>query len=291
MRVLIFGATGFIGSHVVHEAKQSGNFVIPIPSKENNIPINLLSQTDTRNIIEKTNPDVIINCAGVVRLDDDIDVNAKIASSIINSVSEIDKQTRVVLIGSAASYGVVNGPIKPISEDCPLRADKGYGLSKRQEEETAIKLGDELGVSVVVARLFNCIGPGMKDGFLIPSLIKQLKDKKNKNTIKVSRVDSKRDYIDVRDVSRALCSIAFSNKVRGNVYNIGSGSELSTKALYGLVVSIMRIENAPELISTAKEPEPRVASWADIKKIKSDLNWSPKITLNESIRDIVNAQQ
>lgn len=130
----------------------------------------------------------------------------------------------------------------------------------------------------------------MKERYLIPNLILQVKAIKEGVTdhIELSRLDSKRDYIDVRDIAKAFRIIA-EDKPTYNVYNVGSGSAVANGQLLDLLLKDSNIKTSPKIIETAESPEPQFATQADISRIQNDLGWHPSKPINQVIKEIVDA--
>jgi len=176
-----------------------------------------------------------------------------------------------------------------VDENTLLLAESHYAKSKVLESSIALSFRESYNLPIVVARIFNPIGVGMHHRFLIPNMIEQIEEIKNKKRkkIEISRLDSSRDYINVTDVSRALILIC-KKDANGPVYNIGFGHKTKNKVLLDMLLKEMRISKRPQIKETKKVPEPLYASWANITKIKQDTGWEPKISLQETVKEIVN---
>ncbi|MFZ2126037.1 MAG: NAD(P)-dependent oxidoreductase [Candidatus Microsaccharimonas sp.] len=288
MRVLIFGADGFIGRHVVEELSNISDLYTTTRRIENVdqrvLYVDLSNDQSVGEAIRVSNPDVIINCAGVIGNNADFQDNVLFTKHILEQASHLERKPRIILSGSASSYGFLRSLNElPVSEDTPLRAEIGYGLSKKQEEELAVSYADTA-VDVVVLRIFNPIGVGMAEKLLLPNIVKQLRES---DIIEVSRLDAKRDYIDVRDVAKAFAAAA-RKKAPHNVYNVGSGRSVSTREIIAKLVEAAGVTKPSQLVETQEQPERLVASQADIRRIKNELEWEPEITIEETLRDILN---
>lgn len=192
-------------------------------------------------------------------------------------------------MGSAAEYGVV--PELPVKEETPLLGSSPYACSKIKEEEYALLWSETKGVPVVIARVFNPVGVGMADKFLLTSVLRQLQElrKGNKTEIHVSRKDSSRDYIAVTDIARGIRCI-IEKQPSFNIYNLGSGRSTSNQELIKLVVKHLGITGEIQVIQTSEEAEAQVASRADIGRMKNDFNWSPQFTVSDTLKEIVSSE-
>lgn len=289
MKVAIFGADGFIGSAVTHEIESSGHTVLRGRDSDGNL-VDLLNQDAVKNYLNDTKPEVIINCAGVVG-GGDFENNVHFTENILTGVKLAKiAVNRVIIMGSAGEYGEVD--TLPVLETTLLAGTSPYALSKIQEEKVAQAIGKEVGIEVVAARVFNPIGPGMHERFLIPSLLRQIQEVKdgNRDYIEVSRLDAKRDYIDVRDVATAISAIVINDSLQHDVYNIGSGKSTSNQELIQELISLVELEKNPTIIETQDTPEPTYANQADISRLSSELNWRPQYSLKTTMEDIVSAK-
>lgn len=297
MKVLVFGANGFIGKEVARAFGAKGDLVVcATRNGDGDVMVDLANSSDVARIIGEVSPDTIVNCAGVISVDADIHVNRRILQSILEGVLATERHSRVITIGSAASYGIVEGHHEddPIQEETPLRAVSGYGLSKKLEEDFCMLFSRRHGLDVVVLRLFNCIGPGLKGRQLIPGLIRQIQEyrQNERSYVEVSRIDAKRDYVDVRDVARLVYKLASVSTHQYQVYNLGSGQATSTGDIYKVLAhQILGDISLPEIVNLSQSPEPRLASRADIHRIEAEFGWAPSLSLDQSIKDSISNEE
>jgi nucleoside-diphosphate-sugar epimerase len=171
----------------------------------------------------------------------------------------------------------------------PAHPTNDYGKSKAEETTTALRLGAEYGLPVVVARIFNPIGPNMQSRFLTSRLLAQIDECRQgkRQNIEIGRRDACRDYLDVRDLGAAVVAIAAGDP-RCTVYNVGSGRKTSNGELADLFVQYSQISPVPSIIETQDQPEPPVASQADISRLQEDFGWTPRYSLEQTVKDVIN---
>ncbi len=189
---------------------------------------------------------------------------------------------RVVLAGSAAELGPVDEAVLPVGEDHPCRPADPYGLSKLLA--TAAGLAARMPLEVVVARIFNPIGPGQPPSQALGRFAARLAAGPRSPLI-VGDLDARRDFIDARDVARALIALATRGRP-GLVYNVGTGT--SHRVGDGLDQFIrlsgrdVSVHVDPKL---ARRAGPR-DSRADIRRIVEHTGWRPRVAWEQSLRDL-----
>ncbi len=295
MKVLILGAEGFVGRHVKQQLLANHKIISAIRDENasgNDYFVDLESKESIVDSLIKTHPEVIINCAGIVENSERARLNVVFSTNLMEAVhqSGIKKPEKIIISGSAAEYGVVSPGNIPVNENVSLNANAGYGLSKVQEETTCLRLGDKYGLKVVVARIFNPIGAGMHSRFLIPKIIEQIREieQGTRLAIEVNRLDSRRDYVSVKDIGLAIKTLV-ENNPKESVYNIGSGKSTSNGELVKLLIDFSKLKDKPPVTESSKQEEPLVAIEADISRIKDEFGWIPSYTIEDTLKEIIDA--
>lgn len=293
MKILVIGANGFVGNSVANTLSKKHEVFRATRQTDaiNNLHVDLLDRKSIADLLDEVKPEVIINNAGVVENSEKAAQNVTFTQNLLEVVAESGLVLkRIIISGSAAVYGQVVPENIPVPEDAPLNASAGYGLSKLEEEKIALELGAKHNLPVVVARIFNPIGAGMHEKFLIPKIISQVKEFEagTKNSVEVSRLDSKRDYIDIQDVATAVAILAESDP-RESIYNVGSGQATSNGELIQLVLSNINIATKPNIIETSGEPEVLVAIQADISRLSNEFGWKPEHDMADTVKEIIDA--
>ena len=291
MKVLMFGSGGFIGHNVSEALRDAGHEVVDTYREAGDRPgysVDLLDAEAVGKVLEEVQPEVVINCAGVVQNNETAEANPKYTGNIISGIlSKHIPIKRMVVMGSAAEYGVVEPHEVPVKEEVPLRATAPYGKSKVEEVQLALEHREKSDLPIVVARVFNPIGTGMPERQLVPRLLGQIEEVKQgaRNELEISRKDAERDYIAVKDLAKAIVLLATDSPTEA-VYNIGSGKKTSNDKLMQLLVEESNLPAAPQIKETSDQPEPYFAPQADITRITS-LGWQPEAPLDQTIKEIV----
>lgn len=294
MKVLVIGADGFVGGNVYRELLTDSTLEVVSAGRNSQVDIvvDLLDRDSVLNMLKESNPDVVINCAGIVANNETANMNVRFCENIFEAIiAHRQPYPHVVITGSASEYGIVEG-VNPVNEDDDLNGSNDYAQSKINEVKTAQNYAKEHGIGLTVARVFNPIGPGMGEKFLISSLLCQIQAIKagEQDDISVSRLDSMRDYIDIRDVARAYHAIVLRGNEEPIVVNVGSGKSTTNGELIDRLLDLVELNNKPTIIETQSEPEPNYAACADISRIKAVFGWEPSYELSTSMEDIVNGQ-
>ena len=295
MRILVVGSGGFIGSSVskVLGAKHQVIKASRYPSdKVDDTYIDLLDESTIRQVLLDVKPEAIINCAGIVSNSEEAEQNLIFTTNLLKEVvaSKLEIK-RIIILGSAAEYGLVDEKDLPVKETAKLNATSAYGMSKVTETTFALDFAQKHSLPVVIARVFNPIGNEMPPRQLIPGILSQIEEIRDgtRHDLEVSRLDSKRDYIHVLDLARAICLLV-EGSPEEQVYNIGSGTCTSNNELIQLIIDNSNLANRPIIKETSVEPEPPVAIQADIGRISAEFGWTTKYTIAEAIKEIVHAE-
>ncbi len=293
MKVFVAGGEGFVGRNVSETLSSEGHDVIRGTRRsvgDSFVQVDLLDPKQVEQCLDGMRPDIIINCAGVIDKSGDFEDNVRMSSNLLGSVAVVGLQLhRFVMCGSAGEYGNVDPKNWPVSEETPLQASNPYAQSKIREEEAVRHLAAEHGFDAVVARIFNPIGNGMPAKFLISNILGQIEKIKpgEISEISVSRADALRDYIDIGDAAKALALIALHDH-NYDAYNIGSGKSTSTGELVRCIMKESGVSADIAIRELSDEPEQPVASQADISRLTDEFGWKPEISLQETIRGIIN---
>jgi GDP-4-dehydro-6-deoxy-D-mannose reductase len=242
--------------------------------------------------VVRLKPDIIINCAGIIENTEKAFLNVTYTENLLRAITESGHAPmRLIIIGSAAEYGVLGSRDLVVDENVATEPAGNYGRAKAEEIQRALKYGEKHGIPVIVARLFNPLGPNMKGKFLTSNIISQIKNIKvgERHTIELGRLDAGRDYVDVRDAGEAIILLAESS-LRHAVYNIGSGVRTSNRTIVEILLETYSLPPDTPVTETNPLPEPFVAERANISRIHRDTGWKPKHTILDTIRSIYDEQ-
>jgi len=163
-----------------------------------------------------------------------------------------------------------------------------YAISKRTAEKYILHYVRKRGLDASIVRLWNVYGPTQKEGFVIPDLIRKLKENPEKVVVLGTGLDL-RDFLFIDDAVRALWIVAEKGK-SGEIYEVGTGNQILIRELAVLLGELMN-KKRPEVI-----PSREIRSWSrreieeDLEPIKK-LGWRAQVSLEEGLRKVVEARK
>jgi GDP-4-dehydro-6-deoxy-D-mannose reductase len=173
----------------------------------------------------------------------DYSINSLGARYIIEALIAEGINTRVILIGSAAEYGIVSPDENPIKENRALCPVTVYGLSKAFQTQLGIYFAQNSNIEILIARMFNLQAPGLSEQLFIGRMEKQITAflRGEIKEIVAGNLDSQRDYISADKAIEQLNMIAKKGK-SGEVYHIASGQPIKMKELLHKMLFDARID-------------------------------------------------
>jgi len=231
MSILVTGANGGFGRLLVQWLRQHANKPVWHTDLAGNegelyLPCNMGNADAIRNLIKQVRPRQIFHLAGSFSNSYDVDypVNALSARHICETLLAERSETRLILIGSAAEYGVVLPHENPVREDHTLQPISVYGLTKAFQTHFATYYAQCHALNVVVARLFNLNASGLSERLFVGRVEQQIARllRGEIDVIEVGNLESQRDYITIGDAISHLLLVADKGRA-GEVYHVASG--------------------------------------------------------------------
>jgi nucleoside-diphosphate-sugar epimerase len=290
---LVTGGSGFLGRHVLNALRAvPGVDVLALGRRcpddwppERFVTADLEHPESLSQAIAANRPDVVIHTAGRTPPGDPSlfhRSNTLATLHLLDALKLSKKPIRVVLAGSAAELGPVDLEALPVGEDHPCEPADAYGLSKWLA--TCAGLVARAPLEVVSARVFNPVGPGQPRTQALGRFAASLAEG-SPDVLVVGGLDARRDFVDVRDVARALIALAERGRP-GLVYHVGTGQ--SHRVGEGLEHMIRRHGRAvpirvdPGLTSSTGPSDSR----ADIRRIVEHTGWRPEVRWEQSLDDL-----
>lgn len=302
-KVLITGATGFVGKHLTDYLAAKSEFEISgtslTDSKTNDkIQMAKIDLTDfdrVGELVSKIKPDQIYHLAAFTSpaesFENPIPVvlgNIEIQMNLLNAVKNacLDN-SRILVVTSAEVYGLVNASDLPVDEDTSLRPCNPYAVSKVAQDFLGLQYNLSYEMDILRVRPFNHTGPGQSPSFAIPAFAKQIagiEKGKQEPVLKVGNLTAKRDFTDVRDIVKGYVTL-MEKGVKGDVYNIGSGKSRSTKELLDLLLTFTEKKITVETDPSKTRPVEVPDVYCDYSKLNSLTGWKPEIPIEKTLKD------
>ncbi len=285
-RIVVSGATGFVGTHAVRILADAGYEVVPVSAAEFDL-------TEGWPPLDRV--DGILHLAGLAAVGPSFDhpqryleVNSSMVTHLGESLlqgaatSPGGRIPRVVVVSSGALYGPSTSPL---SENSPVNLSSPYAVSKALVESQCHYYRNR-GLDVIVARPFNHIGPGQGPGFIVPDLAAKLRSLAPGEDLIAGNLDSSRDYTDVRDVVRAYQLLLELADPKHVVFNVASGVARTGRELLQALCEGLGIEVPHVEMSIQRKLDPDRIS-ADASRLTAATGWGPTITFRDSISDFL----
>jgi len=303
LRLLVTGASGFIGRHLVPRAVADGHEVVgtylgldELTAREVPKAGVTWEQLDIRDadrvaqLIDTVRPEGVIHLAAQAYANLAwADPVGTFRTNVIGTIQLYEALRKhppsygTLVAASGAAYGTP--PELPIREEFPLNPTNSYGVSKAGQDMLSLQYSLNFGLRIVRARLFGTTGPG-KTGDALNDFAQQIAAMERAGRpgqLKVGNLDARRDISDVRDVLRAMWRVFEAGEPTVPV-NIGAGQSYPIRFLVEELQRLARVpvEIVPDraLFRPTDEPDNR----ADISRLRA-LGYTPTYTLAQTIRD------
>lgn len=309
MRILVTGASGFVGRHLLDALRQEGGHAVLALAGHTRLDsadlprgdllewrrVDLRFQAEIDQAVATFRPEGVVHLAArtqIVEADQDpagtLEINAVGTLRLLEAIARRAPDSKVVLVSSAAVYGSVADKDLPAREGAtPVRPEGVYGVSKATAEMLAHFFESSAGLSIVVVRPFNVIGPGQTDRFAASSFAKQLAEMDaglRDPFLRVGNLRSRRDVTDVRDVARAF-RLALDLPPSGP-YNVCSGRAVSMTELVGLLLRVSGVNASVEVESNRLRTNEIAVVLGDPSRFAAASGWKRLRGLEESLRDL-----
>lgn len=300
-KVLITGASGFVGANLTRKLLREGYevhiFSQPLSNnwrltdilpKLNVYTVDLLQEKRLKELVRQINPEAIFHLAAVGVFGGILPSEKKLIKTnvlgtvnLINACNEVDYKC-FVNTGSSSEYGPKHKPMKETDICEPMSA---YAISKLTSTLYGSFIAKIQNRPIVALRLFSPFGPFDSPERLIPSVI--IKALRNENIL-LSNPRGVRDFIFIEDVVKVyLKLINQAVKLKGEIFNVGSGEETSVSKVVNIIYQLTKSKSKLKWGEIPPRPWDITHWQSDTKKIQRFLNWKPRYTIKKGIKKTI----
>jgi len=300
MRVLVTGATGFVGRHLVTELSRSGHEPLLLDSRPPPDPIchtfvrvDITQPDALADALRRHSPEACIHLAGIAFVPlgwrepaTVIRVNLMGTVALLEALRENTPHCRTLIVTSAEIYGR-RDPGRPLAEEAPVRPENPYAVSKAGADMAALLFAGRYGLPIMTARPANHCGPGQSSAFVVPAFARQLAEirlGRRPPQMLVGNLESLRTFTDVRDVVRAYRLLVEKGRP-GTAYNISASNRVKIREMLESLMVVAGVR--PQLVTDPNRYRPTDSTpLLDVSRLQADTGWSPRYSLEETLHDV-----
>ena len=307
MRILITGASGFVGSHLVPElAQMLGKDAVIFPTARRAgqihgmgaLPLDVTDETAVDRSISDLAPTHVIHLAGVSSpVHASVDVMGAWRINVIGSLNVAHAILRrapqcwLIFAGSGLVYGDTAKSGKPLDEGALLAPDSEYPATKAAADLALGALAGR-GLRSIRLRLFNHTGPGQAEAFVVPGFaaqIARIEAGRQPPVIRVGNLEAARDFLDVRDVTRAYALAILKSAALdpGLVLNIASGVPRTIRSVLDALLRLSSMPIAVEPDPSRMRPSDTPVYVGNAEAARRRLEWVPKHPFSDTLASVL----
>ncbi len=304
MRILITGATGFVGGHLVEHLRAVGGhelFGLSRPGSESRVPgvahhaAELADTPRLETILRDVRPEWLVHLAGYANTGrsfrepgpcwaDNLDGTRSLYAAIESS----GLRPRILFVSTGLIYGdpLPGGPA--FDERAELRPGSPYAASKAAADLLSYQQSRSPGLDIVRVRLFNQIGPRQSPDYAVANFARQIAEVEigRRGRIETGDLSAERDLTDIRDVVVAF-RLLLERGQKGEAYNAGRGRTWCMRDVLDRLVALAKVQ--VEIVET---PDPNrradaAVTRVDARKLVEATGWRPRHELDDTLRDIL----
>jgi len=305
VRILITGADGFAGRHLIRELiTHSGDLEIhgtslrsngTLAPEVTNHALDLRDEPAVANLIAEIKPEQVYHLAAQANVGKSysavwstLENNIHSQLNVILACLSLSTPPRLLLVSSGDIYGDQHAD-RPATEDMPLRPGNPYSVSKVTQDMLGLQYFLSNGLPIMRVRPFNHLGPGQNRGFVAPDFahqIAQIEAGLQEPIIRVGTLTAERDFTDVRDVMRAY-RLLMEYGIPGDAYNVASGTTCTIGNLLDTLLSFSTAEIEVRVETARLRPGRFSKVWGDSSRLRAVTGWQPTIPLRQTLFDVL----
>lgn len=298
-KILITGATGFLGSHIAEELINQGFKVVALKRSTSNIWrcasfnekiqwINCDNFIDAEPEIIKCNPEILIHAAwnGVSASTRDNWVEQEKNLFFFVSLLEIAKKAgvnKIIALGSQAEYGTLEGVV---NEDSQCNPNNAYGATKLCTSALLKAFAEQNKIEWYWIRLFSVFGTREEKNWLIPAAINNLLKKKE---MALTPCEQKYDYLFTKDFTAGILSVVNNHDNISGIYNMSSGKSIALKDILFFIENKLSPKHKLLQIGILDyRPNQVMHMQGNSDHFFQSFNFRPTYSINEGLEETIN---
>ena len=299
--ILVTGAAGFAGSHLIDLLASAGANIVawhrpggsppPDGSAARWEAVDLLDQAQVQAAIDRARPSAVYHCAGAAHVGRAWDstaptfaTNVRGTHHVLQAIERAGVDARVFVPSSALVYASAG---EALTEDHPVLPSSPYALSKLAQEMLAVKANGAL--AVTIARPFNHFGPRQDPHFVASGFARRIADIELGRwapEISVGNLEARRDLTDVRDTVRAY-RLILERGQPGRPYNVCSGRAISIRELLDRLIARARVRVEVKIDQARYRPNDTPLLLGSPARLCDELGWTAQIPIDQTLDDLL----
>jgi GDP-4-dehydro-6-deoxy-D-mannose reductase len=298
--ILVTGATGFVGGHMLDRLADRAPLVAwyrpkgrpPDPHRHIDWrPVDLLDAGSVAQAIEDATPTQVFHIAGAPQVQSSwqtvgphLETNVLGSHNLFEAIRRRGVACRILVVSSSQVYQTSDDPL---DESAPLLPATPYGLSKLAQDRLAERAWREDGLDVVLARPFNHAGPRQSADFVVSSFARQIariEARLAPPELRVGNLEARRDMTDVRDVVEAY-DLMMATAPAGRPFNVCSGRAWKIRDLLDELLHLARTPVEVTVDEARLRPTDIPVVQGDASRIRAELGWKPHIRVEQTLSD------
>lgn len=302
MKILITGAAGFVGGHLIKALAEKGHTLAAIDLGSSPLfeeygvaahQADLLDKAALVKVLAEEKPEAVVHLAAIANVPfawknpaKTMAVNVGGTASLLEAMAEAVPGSKLLTIGSSDAYGLTAKCGQPLTEDMPCQPQNPYSISKLCAEQLAIQLAGRYGLTVIAARSFNHFGPGQKPGFVVSDFASQvavIEKGEQEPVLSVGDLTAARDFTYIDDIIAAYVAMT-EKEIPTGIYNISSGTprriEEVLQGLLALSSKDIEVKKDPARMRPSEVP----FFVGDSTKLSKATGWQPVTDFQEGLK-------